>query len=228
MATHVFFDFFGTLVDYDPGNHPPSHNAPHAFSRRAGVAMAPQESSLLWQRAWDELEVHAQATGIEHSMSDIAARYAELIGAPAAAAEHIDLLITEYLRAWTADIRPAFSALQCLADLAADHRLSVVSNTHDAQLVPGLMRRFGLDAHITDVITSVDVGRRKPDPEIFRAALDRHGVTAADTVFVGDNWTADVEGPEKVGMAAFYVGPPAVDRPSVALGQLPALIRALP
>jgi putative hydrolase of the HAD superfamily len=36
------------------------------------------------------------------------------------------------------------------------------------------------------VISSHDVGLAKPDPAIFRAALERLGVTAAEAVFVDD------------------------------------------
>ncbi|WP_064257550.1 HAD family hydrolase [Rhodococcus sp. D-6] len=227
MATDVFFDFFGTLVDYDPSIHPASHNAPHEFGLRAGVRLTGDEADALWDRAWTELDRHGTVTGVEHSMRDIAGRYWELLGSPTVGDGEFDRLVADYLDAWTAEITPAAFAADCLADLAADHRLTIVSNTHDAALVPALARRFGLDTHISEIVTSIEVGWRKPHPEIFRIAMDRRGVRADAVVFVGDNWTADVEGPQRAGMTAFYVGKAGAERTPTSLDRLPDLIRAL-
>lgn len=226
MFTDVFFDFFGTLVDYDASVHPPGRNAPYEFSRRAGVALARSDSDALWEHCWDELERRADRTGVEHSMHDVANRYWELIGSPRIDDRAMDELIAEYLEAWTGDIVLADAAIECVMSLAADHRLTVVSNTHDAALVPSQLRRFGLDDHITAVVTSIEVGWRKPHPNIFRAALAHHGIDPSDAVFVGDDWRADVEGPRRAGMTSFFVGEPAENRPAVSLRELPELIRS--
>ena len=52
------------------------------------------------------------------------------------AAGAIDNLIREYLDAWTQNVSPAADALECVTDLAADYRLTIVTNTHDLGLVP--------------------------------------------------------------------------------------------
>jgi hypothetical protein len=56
----------------------------------------------------------------------------------------IEILIGEYLDTWTESVSLAEHALECVTDLAADHRLTIVSNTHDPELVPRLVRAFGL------------------------------------------------------------------------------------
>lgn len=227
MITHVFFDFFGTLVDYDPSIHPASHNAPWEFAQRAGVQIARETSDAIWQRVWDELDSDAARTGREHSMHDIARSYWRAIGSPALVDGAIDRLITEYFEAWTRDVRVAPGALQCVADLATDHTLAIVSNTHDVRLVPGLARRFGLHDVMARVVTSVETGWRKPHPAIFDVALRDCGARARTTVFVGDNWAADVEGPRRAGMSAVYVGSPGAGRRAVPLEEVPAVIRSL-
>lgn len=50
------------------------------------------------------------------------------------------------------------------------------------------------------VIASSDYGVRKPDPLIFRAALARAGLSAADVWFCGDQIDADVFGAQSVGI----------------------------
>ena len=227
MVTHVFFDFFGTLVDYDPSVHPAARNAPLEFARRAGVKISADASNARWQEVWDDLDAEAARTCREFSMRDVAQRYWHSIGSPELVPGATDALIAEYLEAWTGDVFSAAGALDCITDLASDHTLAIVSNTHDPRLVPRLAHRFGLHDTISRVVASVDVGWRKPHPKIFHAALRDCRVPARDAVFVGDNWTADVEGPRQVGMSAIYVGPPAPGRRTVTLGELPDINRSL-
>jgi putative hydrolase of the HAD superfamily len=227
LVNHVFFDFFGTLVDYDPSTHP-TYNAPLAFARRAGSTISVTASDAQWQHAWDHLEATAVSTGREYSMHQVAHRYWRLIGAPTLAAGAIDNLIAEYLDTWTESVSPAPHALECVTDLASDHRLTIVSNTHDPALVQRLVRRFGLHTAIDLVVTSVSVGWRKPHPLIFETALRERGAAARDAVFIGDNWDADVDGPRRVGMSAIYVGPATALRPSVTLQEAVHIVRSLP
>jgi len=226
IARYVFFDFFGTLVDYDPSIHP-RYNAPLAFARRAASDISEDTSDACWQQAWDALDAEAARTGREFTMQQVARRYWRAIGSPSLSTNAIETLIAEYLDAWSAEVAPAAHALDCVTDLASDHGLAVVSNTHAPWLVPGLIRRFGLHRAIDHVITSVDVGWRKPHRGIFDAALKACDATATEVVFVGDNWEADVAGPRELGMSTVYVGRAAVGRPGASLRELPEVVRSL-
>ena len=46
---------------------------------------------------------------------------------------------------------------------------------------------------------------RKPDPKIFRMALDRLGVPASEAVFVGDNLQTDIKGALNCGMIPIHI-----------------------
>jgi putative hydrolase of the HAD superfamily len=80
-------------------------------------------------------------------------------------------------------------------------KLGVVSNTFDP---PALRHRELADAgvaqRIDHAVFSSEVGRRKPDAEIFERALDALGVPAAAALFVGDRLYEDVRGASEVGM----------------------------
>jgi len=52
------------------------------------------------------------------------------------------------------------------------------------------------------IVFSSMVGRRKPAPEIYRAALDVIGLEAARVLFVGNRVREDYEGPRSLGMQA--------------------------
>jgi putative hydrolase of the HAD superfamily len=92
-----------------------------------------------------------------------------------------------------------------------DDALPVLEKLHGAGLELGLISNFEdwlerLLKHL-DVTRFFDVrvisgveGMEKPDPAIFRLALDRMGVPASEAAYVGDNVLYDVEPAEALGM----------------------------
>jgi putative hydrolase of the HAD superfamily len=64
------------------------------------------------------------------------------------------------------------------------------------------MKYYGLDRYFDNMVFSTDVGLRKPNPRIFRMALQNVGAAAEETVFVGNNLQADIKGALDVGMKA--------------------------
>ena len=63
----------------------------------------------------------------------------------------------------------------------------------------------GLDGLLDLVVTSAQAGARKPHPRIFDHTLDRCGLAPAETLFVGDTWGPDVEGPLAAGMRPVHL-----------------------
>lgn len=67
-------------------------------------------------------------------------------------------------------------------------------------------RTAGLTQLAPFIIVSEEVGYAKPDPRIFRDAMDAMGLTSPDKVmFVGDNPVADIDGAKRFGMKAAWV-----------------------
>jgi putative hydrolase of the HAD superfamily len=89
-----------------------------------------------------------------------------------------------------------------LAGLRADgYRMGLVSNISlRADLMRGDLTALGLDPFLDASVFSSEVGIRKPDPRIFRQALDRLRAEPGSTVFVGDRLVDDVSGARAVGM----------------------------
>jgi len=84
--------------------------------------------------------------------------------------------------------------------------LAAVSNTiFSARRMRLALEEAGLAKPLRFVLSSSDVGCAKPDPEIFRIALERLGTRAADTLFVGDSWENDVVGASEAGMEAVWI-----------------------
>jgi putative hydrolase of the HAD superfamily len=86
---------------------------------------------------------------------------------------------------------------------AGGARLAVVSNwdisLHD------VLERTGLRPLVDAVVISAELRVAKPDPAIFRAALDRLGAPADGAVHVGDSLEHDVAGARAAGLDAVLV-----------------------
>jgi putative hydrolase of the HAD superfamily len=74
-------------------------------------------------------------------------------------------------------------------------------------------------------VFSATCGLRKPDPRIYRLALDQLGVEPEQAVFVGDGANDELAGAERVGMTAVGVDSPGGELPEDWDGPR---IRALP
>ena len=99
------------------------------------------------------------------------------------------------------DVQPA---LEILTD--ANLRLGIVTNaSQPMSMRDAELKRHDLLERFPDCrIAAVEAGRLKPHPRIFTCALDKLGTAATETVFVGDNWYADIEGALGLGMRAVH------------------------
>lgn len=129
---------------------------------------------------------------------------------------HLDhartVLLEEFGRGdvWTREVPGARSALRDLAALGV--RIAVVSNADGT--VEEQLRRDGIcqvgpgpGVEVGAVVDSGVVGVSKPDPAIFRLALDALGVAPEHAVHVGDTPAADVAGARAAGVHPVLVDP---------------------
>ncbi|MGH7777266.1 MAG: HAD family hydrolase [Candidatus Dormibacterales bacterium] len=107
-------------------------------------------------------------------------------------------------RCWDQAVRVAPGALRTLDRLRGlGLRTAVASN---APFPPAMMRRqmegTGIAARVDAVVLSSEVGRRKPAPEVYLAALAALHTPARQALHVGDRLLEDFRGPTAVGMRA--------------------------
>jgi HAD superfamily hydrolase (TIGR01509 family) len=101
-------------------------------------------------------------------------------------------------------------AADLIHDLRPRYRLAALSNSNAAHWEQ--LARLGMLDAFDIALGSHELGVRKPDPDIYRKALDRLAV-APDTVLFFDDSAANVEAARGVGMQAAHVdGPDAVRR----------------
>lgn len=104
------------------------------------------------------------------------------------------------------------------------YTLGVVSNADGR--VEAFLELAGLRQYLDFVVDSAVVGVEKPDPGIFRIALERAGVGPRLAVHVGDIYEIDVVGARAAGVQGILLDPSGtedIDGPSIrALAELPA------
>ena len=110
-------------------------------------------------------------------------------------------------------------------------KLGLISNSH--RCLSSFQQHFELDGLIAAAVSSSEHGYMKPHPSIFEAALTLAGVSAAESVMVGDSLSHDIDGARRVGMRGILVHrsddpPPVTDVPVIrSMSELPGLLRQM-
>jgi putative hydrolase of the HAD superfamily len=201
MVKAVFFDFYNTLVNYDPPREELEAGAlkdlgidvsPEAFRRPLVIAdefiYREHARSPLSKRSKEETKaVYAQYQGIVLNEAGIDAS-PKLIAAILGKWQQLKFKLVLF-----DDVIPALTHLKGLGLI-----LGLISNV-DRDITP-LCQELGLSAMLQVVVTSQGVGFYKPQPGIFLVALEQAGVKSSEAIYVGDQHQIDVVGANEAGM----------------------------
>ncbi len=124
---------------------------------------------------------------------------------------------SSYRSGYLEERRATAGARELLQALAPRVRIGIVSNNLlDEQR--DKLEFCALDGYVDALVVSGDVGISKPQPGIFRIALERLGAAAGDAVMVGDSWAADVVGAQRAGIRAIWFNPLRRPKPAHSEG----------
>ena len=102
------------------------------------------------------------------------------------------------------EIEPYFDLVYILPELQSRYRLAVLTDElYDIQVEK--VKRLGLSGYFTEIISSEQAGVTKPDKRLFEYALNRLGVSAGESMMIGDNPSADIRGARSVGMRTAWL-----------------------
>jgi phosphoglycolate phosphatase/pyrophosphatase PpaX len=105
--------------------------------------------------------------------------------------------------------------------LLASHKKAIITNT-PTDCARQILRKFSIEQYFEAIITSDDVIKAKPDPEIIFKACERLGVDVKTVVLVGDT-ESDVKAGQAAGCTVIGLNIPA-DITIRRLSELPPLI----
>lgn len=92
--------------------------------------------------------------------------------------------------------------LQGLRD--AGKRVYLLSNAQTSFTYPE-MKALGITEYFDDIFFSSDLEVKKPSVRFYAALFEKHGLTVTDSVMVGNDRFADVQGALDFGMEAIYL-----------------------
>jgi putative hydrolase of the HAD superfamily len=107
-----------------------------------------------------------------------------------------DLVARTRISANWCDIRPG--TREALMRLAERYRLGVISNADGK--IADILARCGIADCFETITDSGIVGKEKPHPAIFHAAMKSLNVTASESLYTGDLYSVDYLGATAVGM----------------------------
>ena len=117
--------------------------------------------------------------------------------------------LTRFVRAVQADAAPVevFSDVGlCLEELASRKMaFGVVTNGRDEASARRVLEQARLAGFFPVVVASGTEGFSKPDPRIFRRALERLGARPEETIYVGDLANVDTRGAAAAGLTAVWL-----------------------
>jgi len=91
---------------------------------------------------------------------------------------------------------------EAVAEVQKRYRTALLSNADDGFMLPNLeLLQVGFET----VLTSEQAQIYKPRPELFQLMLERLGVSADETAYVGDRQLEDVVGPSEAGMHPVWI-----------------------
>jgi len=206
-VTTVFFDFGGTLVEPLRG----ADDMWRDVARLVGLQIDPD--SLVQAQREADFRFRAELYDYHGRMREFWRLYDGFIlervglaspsGSPAAAIEELGDRIDRAFKRMLLS-RPFPETREILAALRAKGlRLGIVSNATE-DLVDRLAA-LGLAGNFDTVTYSQEARAEKPDPAIFRLALQRAGCAPTEAVHIGDRMDADVVGARAAGITPILV-----------------------
>ncbi len=102
-------------------------------------------------------------------------------------------------------IEPDPAVVQMLGELSVRYKTAIVSNG-SRRVQRAKIERAGLKGAVGRVFLSGEMGVRKPDPAIFRRALEWAGVAADEALIVGNHPHEDIQGGQRAGLRTCAVG----------------------
>jgi len=205
----ILFDINGTLTDIktDEGNDEIYRAIAHVLTYQ-GIALHRGEVKDLYfrimQRQREECgekcpEFNAVAIFreiLDSNSSDFTA------GLPEAKLEYLPLFLAELYRGVSRErLRLYPGVKEVLEEIRHRYILGIVTDAQSAYAIPEL-QAVGIVEYFDTIVVSGDFGYRKPDPRLYRTALENLNLEPEHAVFVGNDIYHDIYGAQQVGMKA--------------------------
>ncbi|MCH7737920.1 MAG: HAD family hydrolase [Chloroflexi bacterium] len=222
MIKAVSFDFYNTLVRFWPPLEEIQQAACHELGltvREHDITRGYAVADVLFNRENEDRPISERS---EEDRLEFFGRYEQLILETAGIPVSLDLAQRVWKMAMSVpkDFIPFNDAVPALVQLReAGYKVGVITNLR--RDLDELCEKIGLAPYLDFMVGSEEVGKEKPHPPIFMAALNRVNAAPEEVVHVGDQVRSDVMGAQGVGMRAVLInrsgyGLDGVDCPTIS------------
>ena len=206
MASHLLFDFFGTLVQYSTQPIGDGYAATYDYVKEAGYTGGYDRFAQIWSETYDALDEGARVTHLEFSMDHLVDEVLKRTIGKMESSFRAQLIET-YIREWNSSVHYIDGLPNMLTRLQEFFVVGIISNTHYEKLIPEHLSAMGITDQVTTLVTSVGFGVRKPNREIFEHTLRLLDVEPKDCFYIGDSYEADYCGAMSADICAFLIDP---------------------
>lgn len=201
MVKAAFFDFFQTLVRYEPTAEELQARALRDFGIEVSPDIFLRPMVIADKFMYQELHRSPLSERSEKGKMALRVQRQEILLKEAGleVSKQVVLGLLEKMQQLQTKLTLFQDVMPALTDL--NNRgtiLGLISNA-DRNISP-ILEQLGLMSLLRVVVTSKDVGYSKPHPEIFHEGLRRAGVHASEAVYIGDQYEIDIVGAINVGM----------------------------
>lgn len=232
----ILFDLDGTLKIY----RPEGAEAFADFAESLGLRISREDRlrAMRWEHYYwassPELaaDIEAYPKNEDDFWTNYSRRYLFAFGAHADQLDEFAVRVHTHMKE---NFKPEHhvpeGALDVLKELKSNGFILGVLSNRDKPFASEL-DELGLTPYLDFSLAGGEVGAFKPDPQIFQHTLQRTRTTAGETVYVGDNYFADVVGARRAGLQPVLYDPrhlyPEADCPIIAsFDQLISVLKTL-
>jgi len=201
MIKAVFFDLYHTLVRYEPPQEELEAKALKDFGINTNPEMFNRPMVMANEFIYQEI---ARCPLSQRSKEGTIALYTQyqrivLKEAGIEADEKLVLAMLEKMQQFKIklvlfdDVAPTLNDLKSRGLI-----LGLISNVE--RDLTAIINELGLPSWLDIVVTSLDAGFNKPQPEIFEEAMRRAAVQPSEAMYVGDQYQVDCVGADHAGM----------------------------
>lgn len=198
----ILFDYGNTLIEFGPAQ---VERCDRALSRAFEEMFGPHDFEQLSEIQHRERRNPYSGEFRENDLAEITRATIQHLFGVTPTTDQLDRLLEVRFDVMTSCVRVTREVHDLLERLQSRFRLGLISNYPCGRSIRHSLAEHQLDRWFETVVVSADIGRVKPHPEVFEAAVSQMGIRPEATLFIGDNWLGDIQGARRYGMKAALI-----------------------
>jgi putative hydrolase of the HAD superfamily len=206
MIKAVFFDFYYTLVQYEPSQEELEASALRDFGIITDPDLFNRPMVVANEFIYQEIARCPLSRRSEEETITLYAQFQRMVLKEAGIEpdEKLVLAMLGKMQQFKTKLVLFDDVVPTLKDLKSRGViLGLISNVE--RDLTATINGLGLPSWLDIVVTSLDAGFSKPQPEIFKEAMGRAGVQPSQAMYVGDQYQVDCVGAERAGMKGILI-----------------------